>query len=103
MAVGAVLRGRWSRGRRSLAGALLGAVSLASPAARADGATKDVCISANESLQVSQRAGQFREARQHIAVCMSEACPAVLRSDCADHLAEIDRLQPTIVFDAQEL
>ena len=88
--------------RRGVVLASLGAMSLAAPAARADGPSKDACISANESLQVSQRAGQFREARRQIAVCMSEACPAVLRSDCADHLAEIDRLQPTIVFDARD-
>jgi hypothetical protein len=64
--------------------------------------TTDQCIAANADAQSSRRSGKFTEARQRLAACLDSHCPRMVSTDCAQRLDELDRAQPTIVFDAKD-
>ena len=64
--------------------------------------TKQECIAANESAQGLRRAGNLREARARLAVCVAASCPAVVREDCAQRLDEVEKAAASIVFVAKD-
>jgi hypothetical protein len=78
------------------------AVSLAGLAAtrsaRAD--EKDACIAAAEKSQIERRAGHLGASRELLVSCSADACPTVIRSDCARWLGEVEAATPTIVVRA---
>jgi hypothetical protein len=78
---------------------LAGAFALASPGARA--LTKDECVDANTKAQSLRREGRFAAARAELALCMDNQCPGIVRDDCTQRLDELERAQPTVVFDAK--
>lgn len=86
-------------------GALLvgvAAFALASPA-RAEGRTtqdKAACVAAHERAQSLQSTRKWHAAREGWLACSSEACPDVLREDCARELGELDAAMPSAVFSA---
>jgi hypothetical protein len=87
---------RGTRGAAQVA-LLLGAVAVAMPGrARAD--ETDACIAAAEHAQVERKAGRLREARDGFVVCARDACPALVRRDCARWLAEAEAATPSIVL-----
>ena len=88
----------WRRGLGALA--CVGAMTLAAPA-HAD-ASKEQCIDANDRAQSLRRAGDFAGTRQLLRRCAERTCPALVRDDCAQRLDELDRAQPTIVFDVHD-
>ena len=53
-------------------------------------------IAANES-QRDRDEGRLLEARKKMVLCASDACPANLRRDCREWLADVDARLPTIV------
>jgi hypothetical protein len=63
--------------------------------------TKDQCATANESAQTARDAGRLREAHAKLVECAVKACPGVIRQDCADRLAEVERAEPTVIFEAK--
>lgn len=86
---------------------LLVAIAAALTAPSASGAdkapiTKDQCIDANLQAQDLRRDGKFSAARDELQACSDPACPGVLRDNCVQRLAELERAQPTIVFDARD-
>ncbi|MET0390528.1 MAG: hypothetical protein ABW321_31440 [Polyangiales bacterium] len=70
----------------------------ASTAAQAPGEVnlKSCVVAANESQQ-DRDDGRLREARRKMVLCASDACPANLRKDCREWLADVDARLPTIV------
>jgi hypothetical protein len=56
------------------------------------------CIASAEATQELIEQTRYREALERIQECLSEQCPAPIRVDCSEHLAEVRRLQPTVVF-----
>lgn len=60
------------------------------------------CLSASESAQRLHLEGRERAARRAFVTCAAEACPAVVRKECIAALAELDRTQPTLVFDVRD-
>lgn len=56
------------------------------------------CISASESAQEAKLAARYQTARLGFTVCSQPGCPAAIRVDCANALAELDALTPTLVF-----
>src|ERR1019366_7525907 len=44
----------------------------------------------------------FAAARGQFLACASASCPALVRDDCAKRLDDVERAQPTIVFDAKD-
>jgi hypothetical protein len=85
---------------RALA-ASLAIVAVASQASAA-GVTKDQCIDANTQAQSSRRDGKFDAARTQLRTCADPACPAIIRDDCTRRLDDLEKAQPTIIFDAKD-
>jgi hypothetical protein len=76
-------------------------VLLASAGASAD-VTKDECVDANARAQPLRRAGKLRAAREQLETCMDRSCPRIVRDDCMQRLGELERAQPTVVFEAKD-
>lgn len=68
---------------------------------RADVST-DQCIGANTKAQYLRQAGKFTEAREELRMCSQASCPRMVRDDCVQRLDEVERVQPTIVFDVKD-
>lgn len=64
--------------------------------------TTHACVSANESGQDLLRARKLRAARARFGECSAESCPGAVRKDCGEHLAEIDRAMPSMVFELRD-
>lgn len=80
--------------------ACLGAVLTVSPRARAAGlATKQACVAASEQGQELRSAGKLAGARDAFIRCAGDVCPKLVRVDCGEQLAQVDRELPTIAFD----
>jgi hypothetical protein len=73
-------------------------IALASQAAHAAGPTVDDCIAADTKAQSLRRDGKLRAAREQLATCASPSCPAMVKDDCTQRIDELQRIQPTIVF-----
>ncbi len=80
---------------------LVASFGLFSSVAFAD-VTADQCIDANAKAQGLARDGKLVASREQLVMCVDTHCPAIVRDDCARRLDELDRLQPTIVFDAKD-
>jgi serine/threonine-protein kinase len=80
---------------------LLNLLLVTSPSLAAE-PTKLECVSASENGQALQHEGKLRAARAQFAVCVVEACPGPVRDDCAQHLADVDKASPTVVFVASD-
>jgi hypothetical protein len=79
----------------------LGALLVAVPAVAA-GPTKHECVVADDAAQDLRGADKLREAREKLAVCVSQSCPGPVRVDCAKRLSEIDGVMPSLVFEAKD-
>ena len=77
------------------------ALTLAAATANA-GLTKRACAKANADGQASRLDGKLSDARASLQACVDPSCPSIVRDDCAERLAELDRAQPTIVFDVKD-
>jgi hypothetical protein len=84
-----------------LAASIAVALAFASAPAAAD-LTKDQCIDANGKGQELRREGMFSAARVQLRQCGTPSCPAMVRDDCARRLDELERAQPTIVFEVKD-
>jgi len=62
---------------------------------------KLICVRAADVAQEQRTAGRLREARASLHTCAREICPALVRSDCTQWLAEVEASMPTIVIRAQ--
>lgn len=93
------------RGRRlleaSVCGAALALIALRTPDARAD-MTKKQCATANADGQTLRLDGKLAAARVELEMCSDPHCPAIVRDDCAQRLDELERVQPSIVFDVKD-
>ncbi len=68
--------------------------------ARAD--EKLACVAAADAAQQQRSAGKLRQARASLHICAREVCPAIVKSDCTQWLAEVEASVPTIVLRAQD-
>jgi hypothetical protein len=91
---------RWTRaGVRIVAG--VAALALVSGAAAARESKRE-CVRANtkgQSLKLDHKLGA---ARREFVLCSDPSCPWIVRNDCAQRLAAVERAQPTIVFEARD-
>ncbi|MDP9036190.1 MAG: hypothetical protein M3O50_15425 [Myxococcota bacterium] len=84
---------------------LLGVCSVALvavPAQAAEQNEKEQCINAAERGQQLRDDGKLQLAHRAFAHCARDACPAVVKTDCAQWLREIDEKTPTIVLKAHD-
>lgn len=90
---------RLRRPRRLIAATLVAATALGSAGSLAAAPPdKASCVAAYESEQTVRKDGRLREAREKALFCAQAACPASLRDQCAQWVAEIDQSMPTVVF-----
>jgi len=64
--------------------------------------TKDQCVDANTKAQSLRRSRKLVAARAQLAICADPRCPAMVRDDCTQRVDELEKVQPTIVFDAKD-
>jgi hypothetical protein len=88
--------------RLSTAGLVLAVASLAVSSRAFADATSDQCVDANSKAQLSRRSGKLQAAREELRSCAESRCPSMVRDDCAQRLDEVNRIQPTIVFDGKD-
>jgi hypothetical protein len=62
----------------------------------------DQCVDAHTQAQSLLRAEKLGAARDALEACVDAACPSLVRDDCAQLLADLERAQPKIVFDARD-
>ena len=72
-------------------------------AAPPDAARKAQCAAAFEEGQELEKAGRLVEARGKFVSCSDEACPAVVRDECASMLPRVESSLPTIVPGLRDL
>ncbi len=60
------------------------------------------CAMASEQGQQLRDEGKLRDARTKFIECAADACPRVIRQDCAGWLKETETRQPTVIFDAKD-
>lgn len=58
------------------------------------------CVRAAEDAQSQRSAHRLRAAFKHLLVCSQSNCPAVVRTDCAYWLAEVEKLLPSVIVQA---
>ena len=63
---------------------------------------KRACISASEKAQQLRADSKLMASREQLLSCARDACPSVIRKDCARWLAEVDDALPTIVLGAKD-
>jgi hypothetical protein len=84
-----------TRTSRKVALAVALALGLALPA-RAHADEKLACIGASEDGQNQRDQGKLLAARASFARCVSDTCPAVVRTDCGKWLADVEERIPTL-------
>jgi hypothetical protein len=62
----------------------------------------DQCVDANTQAQSLRRSGKLAAARTQLRACADPACPAMVRDDCTQRLDELERAQPSLVFDVKD-
>jgi hypothetical protein len=60
---------------------------------------KQACVIAYEQGQRLRKDGKLRAAKEQLSSCSRESCPAVLRPDCLQWLAENERSLPSVVVE----
>jgi len=87
--------------RPFLVAAVIAAPAWTSSLAVAD-SIKGQCADANASAQMLRRDGKLSASREQLMKCSDPKCPAIVRDDCARRLDELDRAQPTVVFEVKD-
>jgi hypothetical protein len=64
--------------------------------------SKAECVKANAEAQKQRLDGRFGAAREKLESCADSSCPAMVREDCTRRLDEIERVQPTLVFEVKD-
>src|SRR5882724_9585248 len=86
--------------RRAALSVVLATLAVAPHRAHAD--EKIACVAAADVAQQQRSAGRLRQARVSLHICAREVCPAIVKSDCTQWLADVEASVPTIVLRAQD-
>lgn len=63
---------------------------------------KEQCIAATSAAQDARAQGKLMSAREQLIACARDACPTVIRHDCAQWLGEVEASLPTVVLSARD-
>ena len=64
--------------------------------------TKGQCVDSNSNGQALRLGGKLEAARRELQLCSDPECPSIVRTDCAQRVEELDRAQPTILFEVKD-
>ncbi len=71
---------------------------LASPqSARAEEGRAAQCVASADRGQVLRDEGKLLESRSEFSACGAESCPAIVRRECVQWLADVDAGMPTVI------
>jgi hypothetical protein len=62
---------------------------------------KKECVNQHERAQDLRRAAKLIEARAALLVCSQDACPSIVRTDCAEWLGQVGQSVPSVVVRAR--
>lgn len=94
----ALVASRWPLGRSTAA--LVALVATGALATSAEAAPKrEQCVAAYEETQIAMRRSRLLDARQPLQTCLDQACPTMLRTDCATWLKEVEARIPSVVVE----
>jgi hypothetical protein len=68
----------------------------------ADASSTDECVDANTKGQLLRRSGKLNEARDQFELCSERSCPALVSADCITRRAELEQIQPTVIFEIED-
>jgi hypothetical protein len=77
-------------------------ILIASPAAYADGPSKEVCLESHSRGQDARDQGKLSLARKLMLTCAQTSCPSLVQGDCARLADDLGRMQPTVGFVARD-
>jgi hypothetical protein len=84
--------------------ALLGAVTTAAPALRADAPPGiGECLSSAESSLKLKQEHKLKASRAQLLVCSSPSCPGEVRNECMKRIEEVNSASPSIVLSVRDL
>jgi hypothetical protein len=63
---------------------------------------KSECIAASEKAQSLRDDKRFSQTRELLLSCAREVCPAVIKKDCAEQLADLEKKIPSVVLRAKD-
>jgi hypothetical protein len=69
---------------------------------RASAQDRERCVAAFDEGQALHLKGELRAARASFLTCAADACPGLVRKDCAQSLSALDAELPTIVLGARD-
>ena len=87
---------------RSTPSLLLVVALVSTTAAHAGADDRAACLEASEQGQRLRNANKLVEASEQLRACARRECPAVVQSDCATWLGEVQRDMPTVVVTARD-
>jgi len=90
------------RGMKAFLGSLAGVLAMAAGSGEALADVKQQCADAYVQTQTARKASKLRGAREQVLLCAQNACPDVVKKECAVWLTEIDASLPTVVFEARD-
>jgi hypothetical protein len=79
---------------------LAAAIAFAPAVARAD--DKQACIAASEDAQQLRIDGKLLAARRRLLDCARTECPAIVRQDCTQWMADVVAATPSVVLGARD-
>lgn len=82
--------------------ALAAAIACLAAAAPARADDKQACIAASEDAQQLRIDGKLLAARARLLECARPECPAIVRQDCAQWMADVVAATPTVVLGARD-
>ncbi|MFT3772802.1 MAG: hypothetical protein QM820_46020 [Minicystis sp.] len=88
------------KSNRFLLPGLVMAIVLAAPRLHAD--TVGACVRAADEGQALRDQGKLLAARERFLACSRDACPRLVRTDCAGWLADVDARIPSVVLAAAD-
>ncbi|MEO8877037.1 MAG: hypothetical protein ABI461_15705, partial [Polyangiaceae bacterium] len=87
--------------RSSVVLAAIVASSLVAPPVFAAG-EGNACTASYEKAQYLRRDKKLRAARKELLTCSQTSCPAAIVSDCTTWMSEVEKIIPSVVFDARD-
>lgn len=64
--------------------------------------SKQQCVDDNRTAQDLRRNGHFGAARESLRRCAVAACPALVRDDCTLRLDDLEKAQPSLMFEVTD-
>ncbi|MCU0689967.1 MAG: hypothetical protein MUF54_01065 [Polyangiaceae bacterium] len=92
----------FSRPARGILPAFLGTLAASGLASTASADDKAACLESYVEAQRLKKDSSYIAARDKLIVCSHDACPAAIRSECVQWLAEVDRALPSVVVLAKD-